>query len=310
VAGALRIGLDLGGTTIEGVLVRGPDDDLEVRERLRVPTGGDRGHEHILQQALSVVEALDRAAGGPVPVGIGMPGSVTREGRVKNSNTTCLNGTFFRRELATRLARPAAFANDANCFALAEARLGAARGARLVFGVILGTGVGGGLVIDGAVREGPQSICGEWGHTVLRPESDRVCYCGQRGCVETHLAGPWVEGDFRRRGGPALGLEEILALRKAGDPPASACIAAWLEDYGRAIANLINVLDPDAVVLGGGVSRADCLYDEGRAMVQRYVFTDELLTPILRHALGDSAGVLGAAMLAGGIAAGAEGREA
>jgi fructokinase len=310
VAGSPRIGLDLGGTKIEGVLVRGPDDDLEVLERLRVPTGGEQGYEHILRQALGVAEALDRAAGGPVPVGIGMPGSVTREGRVKNSNTTCLNGTFFRRELASRLGRPAAFANDANCFALAEARLGAARGARLVFGVILGTGVGGGLVIDGAVREGPQSICGEWGHMVLRPESDRVCYCGRRGCVETHLAGPWVERDFRRRGGPALGLPEILARRAAGDDLAAACVEAWLDDFGRAIANLINVLDPDAVVLGGGVSRADCLYDEGRARVAKYVFTDELLTPILRHALGDSAGVLGGAMLARGLADGTDGREA
>jgi fructokinase len=254
------------------------------------------------------VEALDRAAGGPVPVGVGMPGSVTSEGRVKNSNTTCLNGTFFRRDLAARLGRPAAFANDANCFALAEARLGAARGAKLVFGVILGTGVGGGLVIDGAVREGPQSICGEWGHMVLHPESDRVCYCGQQGCVETHLAGPWVERDFHLRGGPALGLAEILERRAAGDPVASSCVEAWLDDFGRALANLINVLDPDAIVLGGGVSRADCLYVEGREAVARYVFTDELLTPILRHALGDSAGVLGAAMLATGLADGASGR--
>lgn len=294
----LRIGLDIGGTKIEGVLARGPDDALEVLERLRVPTDAGLGAEHILRQALGVVEALDRAAGGAVPVGVGMPGSVTRAGRVKNSNTTCLNGTFFRRDLATRLGRSAAFANDANCFALAEARLGAARGAGLVFGAILGTGVGGGLVLHGAAREGPQSICGEWGHMVLRPESDRACYCGRNGCVETHLAGPWVERDFRRRGGPDLALPDILDLRAAGDPVAEACITAWLEDFGRALANLINALDPDAVVLGGGVSRADCLYDEGRSMVERYVFTDELLTPILRHALGDSAGVLGAAMLA------------
>lgn len=306
--GAPRIGLDLGGTKTEGVLVRGPDDDLEVIERLRVPTGRDLGYDHVLAQALEVVEALDRAAGAKVPAGVGMPGSVTREGRVKNSNTTCLNGTFFRLDLAARLGRPSFFANDANCFALAEARLGAGRGARMVFGVILGTGVGGGLVIDGAVREGPQSICGEWGHMVLRPGSDRTCYCGGRGCVETHLAGPWVEWDFRRRGGPDCGLPEILGLRAAGDEVAAACVEDWLDDFGRALANLINALDPDAVVLGGGVSRADCLYDEGRAQVARYVFTDEFTTPILRHALGDSAGVLGAAMLASAAAGAPLGR--
>jgi fructokinase len=270
-----------------------------VQTRRRIPTEADRGYEHIVERVVSLAQELEESAGPAAPLGIGMPGSVTREGRVKNSNTVCLNGTLFRREIVERLGRRVAFANDANCFALAEARLGAGRGHRMVFGVILGTGVGGGLVIDGRAREGPQSICGEWGHLVLRPESDRVCYCGVRGCVETHLAGPWVERDYRERGGDDLRLDEIIARRGRGEDRAAECIARWLEDYGRAMANLINVLDPDVVVLGGGVSRSDCLYDEGRAEVARFLFSDELLTPILRHELGDSAGVLGAALLDG-----------
>jgi fructokinase len=292
-----RIGIDLGGTKIEGVVVEGPIESLAVVTRQRIPTEADRGYEHILARTVTLAAELEQVAGTGAPLGVGMPGSVTREGRVKNSNTVCLNGTWFRRELAERVGRELSFANDANCFALAEALLGAGRGHRMVFGVILGTGVGGGVVIDGQAREGPQSICGEWGHMVLRPDSERVCYCGQRGCVETHLAGPWIERDHRQRGGDDLRLPQIIERRAAGDPLAARCIDAWLEDFGLALANLLNALDPDAVVLGGGVSNADCLYDEGRVRVARYLFSDELLTPIVRHELGDSAGVLGAALL-------------
>jgi len=280
------------------VVLDGPADRPTVTERRRVPTEAARGYEHILGCVVALARELEQVAGPGAPLGIGMPGSVTREELVKNSNTVCLNGTRFRSAIVERLGREVAFANDANCFALAEARLGAGRGQRMVFGVILGTGVGGGLVIDGRAREGPQSICGEWGHMVLRPESERVCYCGMRGCVETHLAGPWVERDYRQGGGDDLRLPDILARRDLGEQLAAACVDRWLDDYGRAMANLLNVLDPDVVVLGGGVSNSDCLYDEGRARVARYLFSDELLTPILRHELGDSAGVLGAALLA------------
>jgi fructokinase len=292
-----RIGIDLGGTKIEGVVLAGAADAPTIATRVRIATEAERGYEHILARVVELIEQLAREAGRDAPIGLGMPGSVTRAGLIKNSNTVCLNGTLFRADVAARLGRAVTFANDANCFALAEARLGAGRGHRLVFGAILGTGVGGGLVIDGALREGPQSICGEWGHTVLRPTSDRLCYCGQRGCVDTHLAGPWVERDYRLRGGDELRLPAILARSAAGDPLADACLEAWLDDFGRALANLINTLDPDAVVLGGGVSNADCLYSRGREQVARYLFSDELLTPILRHELGDSAGVLGAALL-------------
>jgi fructokinase len=292
-----RIGIDLGGTKTEGVVIAGPPGSPEVLQRKRIPTAADRGYEHIVQLVVDLIGELGDLAGADARVGVGMPGSVTREGRVKNSNTVCLNGTLFRDDLAAEVDRELAFANDANCFALAEARLGAGRGYSMVFGVILGTGVGGGLVIDGRVREGPQSICGEWGHMVLWPDSDRECYCGQRGCVETHLAGPWVERDYRLRGGDELDLAAILDRRAAGERLAAECVERWMTDYGRAIANLVNALDPDAIVLGGGVSRADCLYDEGTVRVSRYLFSDELLTPIVRHELGDSAGVLGAALL-------------
>lgn len=292
-----RIGIDIGGSKIEGVAVEGLPQAAQVIARTRRPTEADLGFEHIVDQVVRTVEELQPAAGPNAPIGVGMPGSITREGRVKNSNTTCLNGTFFRQAVAERLGCAIAFANDANCFALAEARLGAGRNQRMVFGVILGTGVGGGLVIDGSIREGPQSICGEWGHMVLRLESDRLCYCGQAGCVETHLAGPWVERDYRQRGGRRLKLPQILDRHAAGEQMACECIDAWLDDYGRALANLINVLDPDMVVLGGGVSNASCLYDDGRERVACYLFSDELLTPIVRYQLGDSAGVLGAALL-------------
>ncbi|MCP4196439.1 MAG: ROK family protein [Proteobacteria bacterium] len=294
------MGVDLGGTKIEGIVLKGPRQNPTTLLRKRVSTDADRGYGHIVEQVVNLVQRLGEESGlkAPVPVGIGMPGSITREGLVKNSNTVCLNGTRFRSDVAKELGdRPTAFANDANCFALAEAVMGAGRGHDLVFGVIIGTGVGGGIVADGAVREGLQSIAGEWGHMVLRPGSDRICYCGQPGCVETYLAGPWVERHYRELSGETQSLADILALRTAGDPHAQTCIAMWLDHFGRAMANLINILDPDIVVLGGGVSNAGCLYGEGRDHVAKYLFSDELLTPIVRHTLGDSAGVFGAALL-------------
>lgn len=297
-SGGARIGVDFGGTKIEGIVASGPRAAPVVAERRRIPTEADGGYAHVLARTAAFVEELARTAGADAPVGIGMPGSVTRRGLVKNSNTVCLNGTPFRADLERRLGRRLAFANDANCFAMAEATLGAAAGRGLVFGAIMGTGVGGGIAIGGVAREGPQSICGEWGHTVLFPDSARRCYCGRRGCVETYLAGPWIERHYRELGGaPGVRLEEIVARRAAGEAAAARCVETWLDAYGRAMANLINVLDPDAVVLGGGVSNAEPLYGEGRDRVAAYLFSDELTTPIDKHSLGDSAGVFGAALL-------------
>jgi fructokinase len=293
-----RIGIDLGGTKIEGVIVSGLRGAPTVVARRRIPTEAAAGYAHLVEHIAAFIEELAAEAGPGAPIGVGMPGSVTRAGLVKNSNTVCMNGRPFRADLARRLGRAPAFANDANCFALAEALQGAAAGRGLVFGAILGTGVGGGLVIDGAVREGPQSICGEWGHSILFPDRGRRCYCGQIGCVETYLAGPWIERHYAELGGaPGAKLPEIVARRGGGEAAAARCVDEWLDAFGRAFANLINVLDPDAIVLGGGVSNADLLYTEGRERVARYLFSDELLTPILRHSLGDSAGVFGAALL-------------
>jgi fructokinase len=235
-----------------------------------------------------------------IPIGMGMPGGTTRRGGlVKNSNVLCLNGRPFRADLARALGREMAFENDANCFALAETILGAAAPYRegIVFGVILGTGVGGGVVVRGEIWSGGQGIAGEWGHHALRSDGAVKCYCGNTGCLELYACGPAVERDYLRRSGRELPLPEIARLR-GEDADAEAAIRGLVEAYARGLANLIDILDPSAIVLGGGVSNLDVLYDEGTRRVAELVFNDELTTPILRNALGDSAGVLGAALIA------------
>ncbi len=314
-----RIGIDLGGTKIEAVVARRSDDGLEVAARRRVPTERERGYEAIVEETARLVREIAQEARVPLAeasIGVGMPGHVTRrEGVVKNSNTTCLIGRPFREDLSRALGRPVAFDNDANCFALAETLLGAAKAHRdgVVFGVILGTGVGGGVVFHGEVWAGPQGIAGEWGHHAVFHGADqqagparRPCYCGQRGCVEAYLSGPAVEGDYAARSGERRQLAEIAA-RRVVDPHAHAAIETMLEAFGRGLANVIDILDPSAIVLGGGVSNLDLLYDEGRDRVAKYVFNDELTTPILRNGLGDSAGVLGAALLTDGRSTDAHG---
>ena len=294
-----RIGIDLGGTKIEGVVLSGPRDEPEALNRKRIPTEADKGYDRLTQGVVDFIDELARDAGlaRPLRLGFGMPGGLTRDGLVKNSNAVCLNGTRFRDDVAERLGQTVAFANDANCFALAEAVMGAGRGHDLVFGVIMGTGVGGGIVIEGQIREGPQFLSGEWGHAVLRPDSDRACYCGKFGCVEDYLAGPWVERHYAELGGVLIKLPEIVKRRDEGDAIAVRVITEWLDNFGLALANVINVIDPDVVILGGGLSKIECLYDEGRERVARYVSNNELLTPIVPNQLGDSAGVFGAALL-------------
>ncbi len=320
----LSVGVDLGGTKTEVALLRRWPGTAryEVLERSRVPTPQAEGYAAIVEATAALVERTIAAAGCSgleLPLGVGMPGSVTRrEGVVKNSNTVSLNGRPFRQDLEARLRRRVAFENDANCFALAEARFGAAREHHdgVVFGVILGTGVGGGLVFFGRPWAGPQHLGGEWGHHAVGPwlswdEAGRAspgrehglglsergpCYCGKTGCLELYLSGPAVERDYERRAGRRWPLARIAAER-AADEHAAGAISEMLEAFGRGLGNLISILDPSAVVLGGGVSNLDLLYTEGVASVARYVFNDELTTPILRHTLGDSAGVLGAALL-------------
>jgi fructokinase len=328
----VTLGVDLGGTKIEAAILERParagesGARFEVLRRERVPTFRERGYEAIIDTTADLIvrtaeaERLDLAKLG---IGVGMPGAINRGGVVKNSNTVCLNGRPFHRDLMKRLGHEIRFENDANCFSLAEARLGAARGYEkgVVFGVIMGSGVGGGVVVGGKIWSGPQSVAGEWGHHAVGPwwgtESPArqaagrgehqatsgavlgqrpVCYCGKRGCLELYASGIAVETDYERRAGNHLPLAEI-AERRAIDVHAEAAIEELLEAFGRGLANVIDILDPSAIVLGGGVSNLSLLYHDGVTRVAKYVFNDELTTPILKHELGDSAGVLGAALL-------------
>jgi len=291
----LRIGVDLGGTKTEGVVM---DEAGNILARERRPTPQADGYEAILKNIRGLVLDLEEKAGQPCRVGVGTPGAISaRTGCLKNSNTVCLNGKPIKNDLETILSRSIRLANDANCFALSEALDGAGKDHRVVFGVILGTGVGGGIVFQGKLHEGPQRIAGEWGHNILDADGP-PCYCGKRGCVETFLSGPGLARDFVTHGGnPAHGTLTIVARAAEGDVLAEAAMQRYLDRFGRALSTVINILDPDAVVLGGGMSNIARLYTESRARIARYVFNDELRTEILPHMHGDSSGVRGAAQL-------------
>lgn len=289
-----RIGIDLGGTKIEGVVM---DADLRAAVRERIPTESARGYAHIVGRVATLASRLRAHAPEVSTIGIGTPGAVSsRTGTMKNCNTICLNGQRLREDLEAWLGLPIHLENDANCFTLAETLGGAGRGGRVVFGVIIGTGVGGGVVFGGEVWSGPQHLAGEWGHHCLDPAGP-PCYCGQRGCVESLISGPAVEAQYRVRTGVPGALAEIITRARAGEPDAGAVIDGFLEHFGRAMANVIDILDPEIIVLGGGLSKIDELYTRGRDAVARCVFNDELRTPIVRNQLGDSAGVIGAALL-------------
>lgn len=291
----MRIGIDLGGTKTEGVLLAA-DDSIVARERR--PTPQAQGYDAILAGIRDLVTALAARAGSACTIGIGTPGSLSARGLLKNSNTTCLNGRPLKADLERVLARDIRMENDANCFALSEARTGAARGARTVFGVIMGTGVGGGIVVDGAVLRGRHDIAGEWGHNVL-DASGAACYCGRRGCVETWLSGPAVVRDYRMHGGATAvaTVEDIVARAADREPAAVAALDRLCARFGQALATVINILDPDVVVLGGGLANVARLYTDGRDALARHVFNDECSIPIVANAHGDSSGVLGAAQL-------------
>ncbi len=292
----MRIGIDLGGTKTEAVLV---DEDRRILVRQRRATPVAAGYHAILDTICELVEMLDASAGHTCRVGIGTPGALRgRDLTLKNSNTVCMNGQPVKADLETRLARPLRIENDANCFTLSEAIDGAAAGFGLVFGVIMGTGVGGGLVHFGTLHSGPQHIAGEWGHNVLVPDG-RPCYCGRRGCVETYLSGPGLKATWRELTGDreAPPPERIAAMAADCAPRAAAVMNTFFHHFGQALAVVINIVDPDAVVLGGGLSNIPGLYEEGRAQLARYVFNDELRTPLLKNHHGDSSGVRGAAEL-------------
>ena len=290
----LRIGIDLGGTKTEGVLI---DAAGAIVARERRPTPAALGYEAILANVVELVTRLERDAGELCRVGVGTPGSISsRTGLLKNSNTTCLNGTPIQQDLERRLGRPIRVENDANCFALSEAQDGAGRGRDVVYGVILGTGVGGGIVVHGRLVSGHQHIAGEWGHNMLEAGGP-PCYCGKHGCVETFLSGPGLARDYAAHGGAPLAAADIVARAAAGDALARATLDRYLDRFGRALSVVVNILDPDVFVLGGGMSNIDALYTDGRERLTRHVFNDELRTEIARNQHGDSSGVLGAAHL-------------
>lgn len=295
-------GIDLGGTKIEGVVLEDPNHPV-VLKRLRVATEKDKGYQHIIGQIVKLVEVLMAETGvRPMKIGIGTPGSLEPSTQtMKNSNTTALNGKYLKRDLERALSMPVSMANDANCFAIAETQLGVVKEqlpeARVVFGVIMGTGVGGGLVIDGKVINGKQGIAGEWGHNFMDASGGK-CYCGKSGCTERILSGPSLERYYFDKMGIEKTLPEIINLYHVGnDEVATQTVQRLLKFFGQGIASVINLIDPDAVIIGGGVSKVNLLYNEGIKSIERHVFNHQLETPILRPSLGDSAGVFGAALL-------------
>lgn len=295
-----RFGIDLGGTKIELLAL---DDSGAERFRQRVATpSGD--YVATLEAITGLVAAAELALGGSGSVGIATPGARSRlTGRVKNANSTCLNDQPLVQDLERLLARPVRIANDANCFALSEATDGAAAGANVVFGVILGTGVGGGIVVGGQALDGANSIAGEWGHNPLplltedESTADLACYCGRRQCIETWLSGPGLAADHLRVTGIGLTAADIAAGAEAGDPFAQATLARHAERLARALAAVINLLDPDVIVLGGGLANIRSLYDTVPQHWAPYVFSDHIATRLVPPRHGDSSGVRGAAWL-------------
>lgn len=295
----MRIGIDLGGTKIEGVVLG--DDGAEIaRARMDAPQGS---YPATLDAIARLIAQIDPSPESATPVGIGIPGTVSpATGLVKNANSTWLIGHPFDHDLATRLHRRVRVANDANCFTMSEATDGAGRGAGTVFGVIIGTGVGGGLVIDGALVTGANAIAGEWGHTPLpwlSPDEypGPECYCGHRGCIESFISGPAVEAGFFQATGRALRGPEIVAQASAGDRQAEAALSRFEDRLARALTVLINIVDPDVIVLGGGLSNIARLYENLPGRIAAYAFSDSIATPVVQAHHGDASGVRGAAWL-------------
>ena len=306
----MRIGIDLGGTKIEGLALA--DDGRELaRHRVPAPRGS---YDDTIRAVVALVDRLERSAFAAHPtaasadrtrnrIGIGIPGAISpATGLIKNANSTWLNGRTLDRDLARALERPVRVANDANCFALSEATDGAAAGAAVVFGVIIGTGTGGGLVVNGRVVTGANAIAGEWGHNPLpAPEDDErpgpSCYCSRAGCIETFLSGPALARDYAAHGGDNVPAIEVSSRADAGEPRALACLDRYERRFARAIASVINVVDPDVIVLGGGLSNLRRLYDRVPALWAAQVFSDRVDTRLLPARHGDSSGVRGAAWL-------------
>jgi fructokinase len=307
----LRLGIDLGGTKIAAVVL-GPDGEVRWEQRVATPR---HDYDATVEQLAALVREGERACGRSCTVGVGMPGALSpATGLVKNANSTWLNGRALRQDLERGLGREVRLANDANCLAVSEATDGAAAGARVVFGVILGTGVGGGIAIDGRVLTGANAIAGEWGHNPLPwPEDDErpgpACYCGRSGCIETFLSGPGLAAAYAQRtgadGAGDVASEAVVARARSGEARARQVLDAWTSRLARALATVVNVLDPDVIVVGGGLSKLEHLYDDVPACWGRWVFSDRVDTRLVPAKFGDASGVRGAAWLWGRGDAGA-----
>ncbi len=285
-----RIGIDLGGTKTEGIIL---NDNLEPIERKRIPTP-QNDYNAILNSVVDLVNDLKTKTNDST-IGICTHGAISKKtGLIKNSNTQCLIGMPLKEDLEKALGKKVSMENDANCFAMAEAKMGTAKDYDVVFGVIIGTGVGGGIVINKKIHQGRTNIAGEWGHHILHQNGNK-CYCGKNGCVETYISGPALEKRWNEITGKKDSLPQII--QNLDDDKAIQWKNEFLHNFGTALANVIDILDPDAIVLGGGVSNVSFLYDEGKKAVYDSVFSDLVDTPILKYQLGDSAGVFGASLL-------------
>jgi len=289
---ANKLGIDIGGTKIEAILI---NEQFQVIERKRVPTNREEGYYQIIHRVTNLANELKEFGNINSSVGICIPGKIDiQKGTLKNSSIACLIDQPLQSDLETALSLPTLMENDANCFALAEAILGSAKDYRLVFGVVLGTGCGAGVVINKNIHRGPNHISGEWGHHVLYPNG-RSCYCGNKGCAESYISGTALETEWKALTGEFKRVTDIINSKAYLTHP------EWknnfITNFGKALANVIDILDPDAIVLGGGLSKVEALYTEGRDAIADVVFSNGLVTPIIKNKLGDSAGVFGAAIL-------------
>ena len=294
----LRIGVDLGGTKIEGIVLTAAG---EVAELVRRPTPSS-SYDKVVAEICGLIRELQK--GRRLKVGIGTPGALAASSEtIKNSNSTCLNGHPLKRDVEQQLGQAVRMENDANCFALSEAHYGAGRDCRSVFGVIIGTGTGGGFVVDGKLHTGPNRIAGEWGHNCIPAnvrgfiDLDRKCYCGRLNCIETVLCGNGLRRTFAEAGGAELEAAEIARLAANGDEPAAACLTLYCRQLAQCVATIINMIDPEMVVFGGGLCNIEQIYQVVPTMLAEYVFTDNLLTRVSPPRFGDASGARGAACL-------------
>ena len=290
-------GIDLGGTKIEGVVLSVDNLSTPIA-RERISTEAEKGYAHIINRVHELITILiNKSSLRPTKIGFGTPGIFDRcDQKMKNCNTTCLNGRNLKKDLADKLKKDILISNDANCFIIAESILGAAGKFNSAFGIIMGTGVGGGITVNKKLHQGLHGIAGEWGHNQLL-ENGEPCYCGKKGCVETVISGPALERYYKTLSHKEMKLPQICEAAKNGDALALQTMEYLVANFAKAVSTVINIMDPEVIVLGGGVSNIERLYTEGLAEIGKYIFNDKVQTKIVQNALGDSAGVFGAAML-------------